>query len=70
MSKTLADLLIGKGSQGLNGPNRKKGMLVYMRQAMEANHPSLSVEDWTAKMVQNLSNEILDKAKSDVLDPY
>ena len=41
-------------------------MLIYVRQAMEANHPDLSLEDWTAEMVRNLRDEILDKAKSDI----
>ena len=41
-------------------------MLIYVRQAMEAHHLGLSMEEWTAEMVKSIRDEILDKAKADV----
>ena len=48
------------------GLNKKKGMLIYVRKAMEANHLRLRVEDWTPEMIQNLHDKILAKAMSDI----
>ena len=65
-SESLADLLIGRSGQGLNkGPNKKQGMLCYVKQAMEVNHPGLRVDDWTIQMVRDLRDQILAKAMSD-----
>ena len=44
-SDSVADLLIGRGGQGLNvGPNRKKGMLVYVQQMVSHCRCSLWAE--------------------------
>ena len=62
------DLLTGKGGQGLNtGPNKKRGLLVYIKDAMEKHHPGLPLNKWTVEMVRSLRDEIVEKAKSDVL---
>ena len=62
------DLLNGKGGQGLNtGPNKKQGMLVYIKDTMEKHHPGLPLNELTVEMVRNLREEKVEKAKSDVL---
>ena len=59
--------MVGKGGQGLNaGPNRKKGMLAYVKDAMEKQHPGLLMKDWTVEMVKNLREEMIEQAKEDV----
>ena len=59
--------MLVRPGQGLNaGPNKKKGMLAYVKDAMEKEHPGLRMEDWTIKMIRNMREEILEQAKKDV----
>ena len=48
-------------------PKKKQGMLVYVKDAMERHHPGLQLKEWSVEMVRSLHDEIIEKAKSDVL---